>query len=338
MKGKESGPTCSVIVLFDRDEPEPCLSSLLAQEGVEFEVIGIVNPGSSIQAGGMLKIIESFDRNPARRRNIAAAETRGQILAFIDDDARAPGDWLRQGAGIFSENPDMAGFGGANVAPGDQGIFERLSDLILNTPLIGSGNPTYSQRGIPRPARPGDLHLSNFFVKKDAFKDIGGFNEALGYGAEDSELMYVGEKRYGMKFWFFPQLAVEHRRRPFGLPYLKQRFKFRRQNGRLLLVYPSMYLNNRSLQAGVGAIVAAVIGIVLWPWLWKWVALFYYVITTALSLRSSSPTKSRLMVFIPFLPLAYFIHHVTYLFGLLFGILEGLFFPGPERLRRNIRR
>src|SRR5262249_61539197 len=38
--------------------------------------------------------IEMADSNPARRRNVAAREARGAVLAFLDDDAEAEPEWL----------------------------------------------------------------------------------------------------------------------------------------------------------------------------------------------------------------------------------------------------
>ncbi len=337
VRAEAPGPACSVIVIFDRDEPEPCLSSLLAQQDVDFEIIAVTNPGSGIEAGGKLRTISIEDRNPARRRNLAAARAEGGILAFIDDDAEAPEDWLRSACEIFSKMPELAGIGGSNVAPEDQSLAEKISDLILCTPLIGSGNPTYMSSGAPGPAKPGDLHLSNFFVRREAFEKIGGFNEALGYGAEDSEFMYIGGKKLGMKFRFYPGLAVTHRRRPFGIPYLKQRFEFRRRNGRLMLVHPSMYLGNRSLQAGLAAIPAAVIFLAVWPWLWKWMALGYYLAAVLFSTTSKSPAGNDLKPMLPVLPFFYLLHHAAYFSGLAAGIIEGLLI-GPGKLRRKLKR
>ncbi len=328
----------SVIVLFDRGEPEPCLSSILAQENADFELIAVTNPGAGIKGDDRLCVIESSEKNPAGRRNRAAERAQGEILAFIDDDAHAPGDWLKQASRIFSDKPEIAGLGGSNIAPEDQGLAECISDIILATPIIGSGNPTYRSSGVPRPAGPGDIHLSNFFVRRDAFEKIGGFNEGLGYGAEDSEFVYLGQKRCEMKFWFFPELVVKHRRRAFGIPYLKQRFKFRRQNGRILLVYPGMYLGNRSLQAALAALLSMIILLALLPWLWKWLALAYYILTLLLSLYSSSPAKARLLRLLPILPFAYLLHHTAYLSGLISGIAEGLLLIGPKRLRKKLKR
>jgi glycosyltransferase involved in cell wall biosynthesis len=338
LEGKQGGPRFSVIVLFERGEPEPCLSSVLAQKDVDFELIAVTNPGAGLKGNDRLCVIEVPEKNPAHRRNRAAEQAQGEILAFIDDDALAPEDWLKQAGSLFADRPEIACIGGSNIAPEDQGLLEQVSDLILATPLIGSGNPTYRGSGVPRPARAGDIHLSNFFVRKHAFEKIRGFNEGLGYGAEDSEFLYLGQKRYGMNSWFYPGLTVKHRRRAFGIPYLKQRFNFRRQNGRILLVYPGMYLGNRSLQIALAAVLSVIILLALLPWLWSWLALGYYILTLVFSLSSSSPGKARLLRLLPLLPFAYFLHHVAYFSGLILGIAEGVFLVGPGKLRKRLKR
>ena len=42
-------------------------------------------------------IIQVETRNPAIKRNVGASLARGSVLAFIDDDALAPDDWLEKG-------------------------------------------------------------------------------------------------------------------------------------------------------------------------------------------------------------------------------------------------
>ena len=326
-------PRFSVIVLLDRDQPDPCLPSLFLQTVSSFELIAITNPGASLPADPRLRIQAVADRNPARRRNLAVETAGGDILAFLDDDASAPAHWLETAERLFQEHPELAGLGGPNLAPAEAPWQEWLSDVILATPLIGSGNPTYREDGKAQPALPGDLHLCNFFLRRECFQQAGGFNHALGYGAEDSEFIYRARRDHGQRFGFFPELAVTHRRRPFGPAYLSQRFRLRRQNGKLFWVYPDMYRSNPSLWAGLGLGLFGFFSLIARPALaWDWAAL-YLVMVLILS-RQRSFTRPRL---IPLVPFAFFLHHLTYALGLAFGLIEGLLL-GPGRLRQRLGR
>jgi len=326
-------PRFSVIVLFDRDRPEPCLSSLLGQTGPAFEIIAVVNPGASLPAHPRLRSLSEADRNPARRRNRAAALAEGEILAFLDDDAAAPADWLATADRLFLAHPELAGLGGPNLAPRECPFFEWLSDVILGTPYLGSGNPTYRADGLARTARPGDMHLCNFFARRECFQALHGFNEGLGYGAEDSEFIYLGRRRRNYGFGFFPELWVTHRRRPFGPSYLRQRFRLRRQNGKLLWVYPDMYGKNPSLIAGLILVPLLAVSVWLAPvLLWAWAAL-YLAAVWALSWKRAVERPWALLL----IPPAFLLHHLTYALGLGFGWLEGLL-QGPRQLRARLGR
>lgn len=326
-------PRFSVIVLLDRNQLEPCLSSLLGQTGPAFEVIAVVNPGRSLPAHPHLRSLAEADRNPARRRNRAAALAAGEILAFLDDDAAAPADWLAKADCLFQAHPELAGLGGPNLAPRECPFPEWLSEVILSTPFLGSGNPTYRADGSARPARPGDIHLCNFLVRRECFQQLHGFNEGLGYGAEDSEFIYLGQRRRGYGFGFFPELTVTHRRRPFGPSYLRQRFRLRRQNGKLLWVYPDMYGKNPSLRAGLLLVPLFAVSVWLAPVLLPAWALLYLTAVWALSWKRAAERPWAL----PLISLAFLLHHLTYALGLGFGWLEGLL-QGPRQLRDRLGR
>lgn len=326
-------PRFSVIVLFDRNQPEPCRAALLGQSGPSFEVIAVINPGVNFPPPPRWRVLAEADRNPARRRNRAAELADGEILAFVDDDAAAPADWLATADRLFQEHPELAGLGGPNLAPAESSGREWLSEVILSTPWLGSGNPTYRAEGPDRPARPGDLHLCNFFVRRDCFQRLHGFNEALGYGAEDSEFIYLGRRRHDYRFGFFPGLPVAHRRRPFGPSYLGQRFRLRRQSGKLLWVYPDMYGKNPSLLAGLLLIPLFLVSVWLAPVLLLGWASLYLAAVWALAGKRA---RARPWAW-PWLPLAFFLHHLTYALGLGCGFMEGLL-QGPRRLRDRLGR
>jgi len=246
----------------------------------------------------LLRWWEAEENNPALRRNRALEIARGRYLAFIDDDARAEAGWLKKARAIWESHPDWAGFGGVNLAPAEQSWREELVDLILSDHLFGSGSRAYQSGATPHPARPGEVHLSNFFILREVLKKLGGFNEKLGYGGEDSELVYLVKKVLGKEIWFVPELWVWHQRRKFGWNYLVRNFRFRRQ--KKIFFY---------------------LVIIYW--------LFF-------SLWGLFRLKRRKWLFL-FSGLVYFFHHLSYLLGLWAGLLEGIIL-GPGRIRKKLAR
>jgi len=331
MEGKK--PEFSIIVIFSRENYQTCLSSLLAQKGVEFEIIAVVDNPSNIQEKDeRIKWLVVKENNPALRRNLAVKQAQAELVAFIDDDAWAEKDWLLQAKKIFDTRPELAGFGGVNIAPEEMSAREELVDLILKDHIFGSGSKAYRKNSHPHPARAGEIHLCNFFLKKDILEQVGGFNEKIGYGAEDSELVYLIKKKLGKEIWFYPELWVWHQRRKFGWGYLKRNFRFRRNNGKLIWLYPEIYLWNHSLWAGLGSGVLGLILLCLAPKIFFWLLLFYFAFFSFWSFFRLK--RKWLFILAGF---AYFLHHLSYLLGLFTGLLEGLIM-GRTKLRQKFGR
>lgn len=315
----QGAPLVSVIVLFDRGIFDVCLPSLFAQTFTDFEIIAVTGcQAVAPPPDPRIKHLVIADRNPARRRNLAVQAARGKILAFIDDDAAAPADWLGRGLAFLRSDPVAAGCGGPNLRFADATAGELVTDLILTAPLIGAGSRSYRGGGTTAQARPGELHLVNLFVRKDWWDKVGGLDESMGYGAEDTEFIDRAA-RAGAEIFFVPDLIVHHRRRPFGLAYLRQRLTLRQQTGRLFVRRPGIYSRNVGFWAAL-ALPFAVLGLLLQPCLLVPAGLGYLALTVGLS-RPGWAGRPRLMLLAP---AAFLLHHLTYSVGLWLGIMKGL--------------
>src|SRR5262245_12736826 len=248
------GVAASVIVASDRvgDLLPLCLRSLAAQEGAPpFEVVvaSAAQPRAIPQASFPLVWVEAADRNPARRRNLAARRASGGVLAFLDDDAEAEPDGLVAGARALARC-DVAG--GPDLLRDGAPLPERLSDLLLATPGIGSGVPAHERRPRGGPVRSAhDLALCNLFARRETFDALGGFDEGLGYVSEDTDFLRRALAS-GARVELDPAVRVRHRRRAFPGPYLAQRWRYRVKTGRLLVERPGLHARGR-IAAFLGA-------------------------------------------------------------------------------------
>jgi len=324
----------SVIVAAGRGTVRPTLDSIRAQDlpGCRFEIIVVADETAAqdVADDPSVRLIRCETRNPAVKRNRGAREAAAPVLAFLDDDATAPPDWLARGLAVLEAHPEIAGVGGPNLPPDDAGPAERLTDLVLNAPLIGAGSPTYSAREVQRPARIGELHLVNLFIRRAVWDAVGGLNEAIGYGCEDSEFIYQAQ-RTGAAFRYDSDLVVRHARRPFGWPYVRQRFMLRTNNGRLMWVYPCLYLRRPSFLAVWAALAACILLAVFLPFGLAAAAGVYVVALLAYNVAAHPR-------WFPLLAGALVVHHVTYASGLMWGVIVGAVTPWrTARLRRRSR-
>ncbi|HEY3171384.1 MAG TPA: glycosyltransferase family 2 protein [Thermoanaerobaculia bacterium] len=315
-------PLVSVLIASDRveDSLAECLASLERQERApSFEVV--VASSSAPQTGERTSFpcewVRVESRNPAIRRNLAAARARGSVLAFLDDDAQAEPLWLEAGTRAL-ESADVVG--GPDIGPAEAPYLERLSDLLLATPRIGSGVPAHERAAPGGPVRsPHDVALCNLFVRRDAFETVGKFDESLGYVGEDTDFVHRA-LALGLKVRLDPAVRVRHRRRAFPADYLAQRWRYRVKTGRLFIERPGLYSRGRFaafLSAGfIATALTASFGL---PFLAP-AALLYAITTWTLSF----PIWRRDPALVPAIPFAFALHHVTYFAGLLAGIARGL--------------
>jgi glycosyltransferase involved in cell wall biosynthesis len=289
----------SVIMPVERlgGDAERAIASVLAQQtAYPFELI--VVSAALLSRTGIRNVVES-NRNPATRRNRAVSEARGEILAFIDDDATADPRWLQTACAYFDQFPKVVAVGGPDPAPPDSSEAELISETLLATPLIGSGIVCHESRpGIFPIRNPSDIALVNLFVRRDAFM---GFDESVGYIGEDTALL-AGLMQRG-EVVYHSGVKVHHRRRVFPGPYLRQRWRYRVKTG-------ERQINDKR----VYAFLAAGTITILLPPLW----IVYYLITLILGARTTRLPKP----YWPLLPFAFALHHLTYYFGILWGFVR----------------
>ncbi|HEX9161701.1 MAG TPA: glycosyltransferase [Thermoanaerobaculia bacterium] len=302
-------PKVSVIMPVERigGGAEHAIKSVLKQETpFPFELIVISAEPLGPAVDNRVRNVVEKNRNPATRRNRAASVAQGEILAFIDDDALAAPGWLATAAAYLDARPEVVALGGPDPAPDDSTEAELIADTLLATRWIGSGVAAHENlTGVFDIRSPSDLALVNLFVRKSLFA---GFDERIGYIGEDTALL--AELMHKGRVIYHHGVRVDHRRRAFPGPYLRQRWRYRVKSGTQLARGASP---NRSRI--VAFLVAGTVSIALAPL----VALPYAAVTLILGARATRLPARRWWV----LPFAFALHHLTYYFALLWGAIKG---------------
>jgi len=163
-------------------------------------------------ADGRLRVVMESVPGVSRARNAGARAARGEVVAFVDDDALPSDGWLAALVAPF-ENPRVACAGGrvrlriAGALPGwwDAALASYLAAYDLGPEPADLGQrPWYlSPRGL------------NMAVRREALLAVGGFNPRLGRRAHYSR---VGEESdlclrllaRGHEIRYVPDAVVEH--------------------------------------------------------------------------------------------------------------------------------
>jgi glycosyltransferase involved in cell wall biosynthesis len=195
-----------VIPLYNDEKNIPlCLEALRSELHAEDEVI-VVDNGStdgSVEAvlrfqGMRVKVVNLETGTVAAVRNYGAGRASGDVFAFIDSDCLVLQGWRAAVSQRLNDDENIGASGSKCLVPKKSPWFVRV---------------WFSQR---RPD--GDvvyINSGNFIVKKEAFKAVGGFNEALVTG-EDAEVC-LRLRQSGYRVVEDATIAVVHLGNPASL-------------------------------------------------------------------------------------------------------------------------
>ena len=171
--------TIGAVVLSMGNRPrelDRALRSLLEQQDVDLDIVVV---GNGWEPGGLPSAVRSLalpdNVGVPAGRNVGAAEVRGDVLLFFDDDLEFVGnDALRKAIALFDADPALA---------------------VVQARSIGTDGVT-ARRHVPRlrvsdPERSGDVVWfweGCSFVRRTAFDAAGGWAAEFRYGHEGIEL------------------------------------------------------------------------------------------------------------------------------------------------------
>lgn len=236
-------PLVSVVIACPRASAvlTECLEALAKQTYTPFEVLVLPDEEETLAAGSLnLRVIPTGKVRPAEKRNKGLAEAKGEIIAFIDDDAYPDCHWLEYGVREFGD-PTVGAVGGPGVTPPNDSCLARIGGRVYDNPLI-SGTYSYRYRagGICRDVD--DYPSCNLFVRKSLLNTIKGYRTDFWPG-EDT-LLCKDILETGARIFYSPWVIVYHHRRPLFAPHLRQLGRYAFHRGYFVKRYPS---NSRHL-------------------------------------------------------------------------------------------
>jgi len=252
----------------------------------DFEVIIVLDKLVKVNFGlreKRFRAIESGPVHPGEKRNLAAREATGDVLAFLDDDAYPELGWLRAAANVFRDEPELYALGGPALTPMNIDFEEEMAGRVLESYLSG-GSTTYRHK-VSKRREIDDYPTVNLFVKKEAFDSVGGFDLKFWPG-EDTKLCLDLVKHYGKKFLYDPAPVVYHHRRKLYKPFFQQISRYGRHRGWFARVFPK---NSRKLASFIPALfvlglTCGFIGLFFVPKLWTiYMLVIFLYLTMAFS-------------------------------------------------------
>jgi GT2 family glycosyltransferase len=213
---------------------EECVNRCLELDFKSFEVIILPDYSLQMNLDDRIRLIPTGEVTPPKKRDIGIKEAKGDIVAFIDDDAYPAKDWLRPAVENFNDESVVA-VGGPAVTPDSDSLMQKASGLVYSSGLVSGG---FVYRYIPGKRREvQDYPSCNLIVRKSVIEALGGFNTNFWPG-EDTKLCLDITKGMGKKIIYDPEVLVFHHRRSLIFPHLRQIANYALHRGYFVKRYP----------------------------------------------------------------------------------------------------
>ena len=190
------------------------VESVRGQSHPSYEIIVVVDHNSSLRAmlASALPDVTVIENAEARGlsggKNTGVAQARGDVVAFLDDDAVADRDWLKYFADSYS-SPEVAGVGGLTLPRWETrrpGWFPPEFDWVVGCTYVGMPQTRAPVR---------NLLGGNASFRREVFDLAGGFRTGIGrsfsrrpLGCEETEFCIRLSQRSPGAVMLFDNRAV----------------------------------------------------------------------------------------------------------------------------------
>lgn len=234
-------PKVSIIIPVKEinDYIRESLSEILKLDWPDYEVLIFPDKEDKKHSWPRTRIIASGKCGPAEKRDLALKYAEGEILAFLDDDAYPRSDWLKKSIHCFVEDEKVAAVGGPALTPGNDGVLQKVSGAVFES-YIGGGFTRNRYLCIGDHCLCDDWPTVNLLVRKDIFRQVGGFDSTYWPG-EDTKLC-LDIINAGYKIKYDPEAVVYHHRRANLWKHFKQIGNYALHRGFFAKKYPKTSL------------------------------------------------------------------------------------------------
>lgn len=315
----------AILVAYNEEKDiNKTVESLLAQTYKDFEIIVVDNASTDGTAGVAskypVKIISvEKNRGPGNGRNFGAKHATGDIIAFLDGHILAEKDFFENVAKLFETHTAVGAWGGPTLTPKDDPFFAQACGIVLGS-WLGTFTMSNRYKKGKLNQNAGELFVTsaNFLIKRADFNKTSGFTLDM-YGGDDPEFFERLEKQ-GTKIGYSPELFVYNKRRTKLKLFCKQFFNYGKvrpikermhnKTPKLHFWGPSVFL----LYLLTLPAIALASPVAFVPLLLYFAAIIPYSTWNAAS--------SRLLTAALLLPALYFLLHVSYGAGFIYGLYK----------------
>jgi glycosyltransferase involved in cell wall biosynthesis len=195
-------PFFSIVIPCARPDRLPQVLEALANQTIPLSVMEIIIATPHRPAGLNLRVDLPLLWSetgvlypPGKMRNIGAAQARGAMLFFLDDDCIPPPEWIQKLRDTLEANPDVAVVG-CRVVSSKSDFWSRCADFVL----FSAAQQVFSSHR--------HLGCASLAVRPDVFRKVDGFDTSL-LASEDWDFGLRLEDA-GWLSYFDANVTVQH--------------------------------------------------------------------------------------------------------------------------------
>lgn len=279
------------------------------------------------------EVVVSRGANPSANRNEGARRAKGEIIAFLDDDAVIPDNYLKEAEAFFIKHPDIDIVGGPQLTAKDDKFFPRISGYALSSNFgTWKVSTRYSGRKISLNVDETAVSSANLLCRKEVMERV--VFDAKFYPGEDPRFI-ADAKKAGFMVAYTPAIRLYHRRRPTIGTLMKQIYgygKARPQKETIcetmsmpFFFVPSLFLIYLVSLTAVIVVIPHIVREAVSGTLSGWQAVFLplvlYIISAFFSGIYDSVKNNDYKAMV-FLPVVYPAIHLSYGWGMIMGYLK----------------
>lgn len=214
-----AGTTLAVVVCAYSDERreqlEQAIASLEAQSHPVDQIVVVIDHNESLLADMQSAhpqhtvVANAHKQGLSGARNTGIENTQLDVIAFLDDDARAATDWAEKLIAHYAD-PEVIGAGGridSDWAAGRPEWFPREFDWVVGCTYVGMPTTTSDVR---------NMIGANMSLRRSVFEQVGDFSSDVGrtgklpVGCEETELCIRALDQVGGRIVYDPTAPVDH--------------------------------------------------------------------------------------------------------------------------------
>ncbi len=193
----DSGPRISLVIPAYNEAAYigACLDAALTNSGGKlFEIIVIDNASTdntAVIAGSRpgVRVVREEKKGLTKARERGFREAGGDILWYVDADTKIPAGWLERLVKEFVSDEHLACFSG----PHRYYDIPRWQTWLVTLYWYGLGMPMYWFAGFM-------VAGCNFAIRRDVLEKMGGFDTAIEFYGEDTDIARRASKFGTVKF------------------------------------------------------------------------------------------------------------------------------------------